>query len=76
MATIQARLDPTTERLLARLRHRTGLSDSEIRRRALAELDRSQVKAVGRRIVGLGRFASGCADLGSNKAHLDGFGRS
>lgn len=26
------------------------------------------------RIIGLGEFASGIDDLGSNKEHLDGFG--
>jgi predicted RNA binding protein YcfA (HicA-like mRNA interferase family) len=34
-----------------------------------------RVPARSCRIVGLGRFRSGIRDLGSNKAHLKGFGR-
>jgi hypothetical protein len=73
---VHARLDPATERLLNRLKRQRGWSDSEIVRlgiRSLAQLELRQRQ--GRQIVGLGRFRSKVRDLGSNKKHLDGFGR-
>lgn len=72
---VQARVDGATERLLARLRRRTGLSDSQLVRKGLELVGESLGPARPRQIRGLGRFASGISDLGSNKRHLDGFGR-
>ena len=72
---VQARLDPATAELLARLRRATGENDSEIVRRGIAALSQTLPRARTRRIHGLGRFASKVADLGSNKRHLSGFGR-
>ena len=75
MATlIHARLDPKTERHLARLRKTTGLNDSELVRRGLRALASLPIRG-RRKIVGLGAFASGKSDLGSNQSHLRGFGR-
>jgi hypothetical protein len=74
-AIIHARLDPRTERQLARLRKTTGLTDSELVRRGIQAL--AALPVGGRRtIVGLGDFESGKRDLGSNRAHLRGFGRT
>ena len=75
-ATIHARLDAETQALLRRLRRRTGLSDSEILREGIRVVARDRLLAGRHRIVGLGRFASGRHDLGSNKTLLEGFGRS
>jgi hypothetical protein len=71
---IHARLDANTERQLARLRRVTGLTDSELVRRGLQALAALPVRG-SRTIVGLGAFESGRPDLGSNRAHLRGFGR-
>lgn len=73
---IQARLDTKTERMLVRLRRQTGANDSEIVRRGLEALSRVLPQASPRRIRGLGKFDSGCSDLGSNTEHLAGFARS
>lgn len=73
-AIVHARLDADTQRILERLRRRTGLRDSELIRRALRALDAAAVPGASR-IVGVGKFASGIGDLASNKRHLDGFGR-
>jgi hypothetical protein len=73
---VQARLDQRTARLLLRLRRITGATDSEIVRRGIAALSATIPGSPARRIRGLGQFASGRPDLGSNKKHLDGFGRS
>jgi hypothetical protein len=70
---VHARLDEGSERTLARLRRATGLSNSELLRRGLRAFDLMQGGG-GRRIAGLGAFASGMPDLGSNKRHLAGFG--
>lgn len=73
MKTVQARLDADTERTLARLVDQLGVSPSGVVREGIRLLGASQPK--GRRIAGLGKFASGIPDLGSNKKHLKGFGR-
>jgi hypothetical protein len=72
---VQARLDDATDRLLDELRRRTRLSDSELVRRAIRSLAVLPAPARGPAVIGVGRFASGVRDLGSNKAHLKGFGR-
>ena len=72
---VQARLDDATAKLLARLRLRTGLSDSALVRAGLARLDDELPPTMRRKIRGVGEFASGQPDLGSNKRHLAGFGK-
>jgi hypothetical protein len=72
---VQARLDDDTEKMLGELRRRTRLSDSELVRRAIRSLAVVPPTGGGPRVVGIGRFASGVRDLGSNKAHLKKFGR-
>jgi hypothetical protein len=73
---VQARIDSATAKLLARLRRQTGKSDSELVRKGLELLGEMSAPAPRRRVRGLGKFASGQPDLGSNKRHLAGFGRS
>jgi hypothetical protein len=73
MKTIQARLDPETEKTLARLVDQMGLSPSTVIREGIRLLAALQPKS--RKIVGLGKFSSGRPDLGSNKKHLRRFGR-
>ena len=72
---VQARLDDQTDRILAELRQRTRLSESELIRRGIRSLAVLPPSGGGPRVIGVGRFASGVPDLGSNKAHLKGFGR-
>lgn len=72
---VHARLDPETRRLLERLRRRFGWNDSETVRRALRAFAEAELPGRRRPVVGLGAFASGIDDLGSNPDHLDGFGR-
>lgn len=72
---IHARLDGPTERLLRELERRLGWSDSQVVREGIKALNVLLVPGRARPIVGLGRFRSGVRDLGSNKAHLKGFGR-
>lgn len=72
---VQARLDDKTEKLLGELRRRTRLSESELVRRAIRSLAVIPAPTGGPRVIGIGRFASGVRDLGSNKAHLKHFGR-
>jgi hypothetical protein len=61
MKTVQARLD------------RLGLSPSMVVREGIRLLAATQPES--RKIAGLGKFSSGASDLGSNKKHLQGFGR-
>ena len=72
---IHARIDEQTERLLREIERRLGWNDSQVVREGIKALNTSLVPKRPRQIVGLGRFRSGIRDLGSNKAHLKGFGR-
>ena len=72
---VHARLDDESDHLLAKVQKQSGLSSSEILRRGLRLLASQPVAGASPRIVGVGRFASGRRDLGSNKTHLSGFGR-
>ncbi len=71
---VHARLDTETQQVLARLRRRTGMNDSQLIRRALHVLVGAPAGKRERRVIGLGAFESGLDDLGSNKRHLAGFG--
>ena len=74
---VHARLDEETRKVLRRLQRRHGWSDSDIVRlgiRALAESELPPADGI-QRIQGVGKFASGRKDLGSNKKHLHDFGR-
>jgi hypothetical protein len=54
MRTVQAKLDASTEKTLARLVDQTGLSPSMVIREAIRLLAASQPKS--RKIAGLGEF--------------------
>lgn len=73
---VHARLDEETLRLLECLRRQTGQRDSEIIRRAIRTLADLELRPGESRIVGIGKFHSGLSDLGSNKKHLERFGKS
>jgi hypothetical protein len=72
---VHARLDDRTARAAARLRRETGWRDSEIIRRGILSLAAVGAPHTRPRFVGVGKFASGIPDLGSNKQHIEGFGR-
>jgi hypothetical protein len=71
---VHARLDKETERMLRELERRTGKSHSDLIRQGIKALSGLLGTGRNRTVVGLGRFRSGKSDLGSNKAHLKGFG--
>jgi hypothetical protein len=73
---VQARIDEAAEHLLAKLRRRTGLTDSELVRKGLELMSQSPQLVTTRKIRGVGKFVSGRQDLGSNKSYLVGFGKS
>jgi hypothetical protein len=72
---VHARLDEQTERLLREIERRLGWSDSQVVREGIKALNAVLGSKRPRQIAGLGQFRSGIRDLGSNKAHLKGFGR-
>ena len=72
---IHARIDSETARLISELSRRYGWNDSEIVREGIKALNVMASPNRKRKIIGLGQFRSGIKDLGSNKAHLKGFGR-
>ena len=74
---VHARLDEHTRKTMRRLQRRYGWSDSDIVRNgiwALGEQKQLPTERTGR-IEGLGEFASGIDDLGSNVRHPRDFGR-
>ena len=72
---IQARIDEETETLLSQLQLRLGRNDSQIVREGIKALGVLAAPSRRRKIVGVGKFASGISDLASNKKHLKGFGK-
>ena len=78
MSTIvHARLDEHTRKIMRRLQRRHGWNDSEVVRQGIRALSEAALAPAERtrRIEGLGKFASGVTDLGSDKKHLRDFGR-
>jgi hypothetical protein len=74
-AVVQARLDPEARRALDGLVRRLGWSPSRVVRESLRLMRRLHGPAPHKRVIGVGEFASGLSDLGSNKRRLQGFGR-
>ena len=74
--TVQARLDDESQAALDRLVQRLGWSPSRVVRESL-RLMMLHHDAAGkkRKIAGIGEFDSGLPDLGSNRKHLEGFGK-
>jgi hypothetical protein len=73
--TVQARLDRRSQAALGRLIRITGWSPSRVIRESVQLLSACRGIPTVHRVIGVGRFASGIPDLGSNKKHLKGFGR-
>ncbi len=71
---IHTRLDPETEKMLHELERSFGWTPSQVVREGIKALNGFLAPGGRRRIIGVGRFRSGVADLGSNKEHLQGFG--
>jgi hypothetical protein len=74
-AAIQARLDDRSRKRLATLVRELGWSTSQVVREGLRVLETNRLRKKRRVIIGLGKFASGVPDLGSNKKHLRSFGK-
>jgi hypothetical protein len=74
-ATIQARLDPKSQKRLAALVRQLGWTPSRVVREALRVLAATRSRKPKRKVIGLGEFDAGVSDLGSNKKYLEDFGR-
>lgn len=74
-ANVQARLDRRSRLALERLVRRLGWSPSRVVREGVRLLAACYSAAPGKKVIGVGGFASRLPDLGSNKKHLKGFGR-
>ncbi len=74
-ANVQARLDRRSQLALDQLVRRLGWSPSRVVREGLRLLAACHGGPLRKRVIGVGRFASGVPDLGSNKKHLRSFGR-
>jgi hypothetical protein len=74
-ANVQARLDRRSQLALQRLVRRLSWNPSRVVREGLGLLAACYGTPPRKKVVGVGRFASGLPDLGSNKKHLEGFGQ-
>jgi hypothetical protein len=74
-SVIHARLDADSDSLRSELQKQLGWTDSQIVREGIKSLSALVRTGGKRKIIGLGKFASGIRDLGSNKKHLKGFGK-
>jgi hypothetical protein len=72
---VQARLDRQSQVALDELVRRLGWSPSRVVREGLRLLYACYGKPSRKRVIGVGRFSSRVSGLGSNKKHLQGFGR-
>ncbi len=72
---VQARLDRRSQVALERLVKHLGWSPSKVVREGVRLLAACYGTPSQTKVVGIGRFASGLPDLGSNEKRLDGFGR-
>lgn len=72
---IHARLDDESLKLIAKLRLKTKLNDSEIVRNGIKALAELSIPPKKKKIIGIGKFSSGISDLGSNKKHLSLLGK-
>jgi hypothetical protein len=73
--TVQARLDGKSRKRLTSLVRELGWSPSRVVREGLRLVEASHLRRKRRGVIGLGKFSSGVSDLGSNKKHLEGFGK-
>jgi len=75
-ATVQARLDEESEAALKQLTRQLGWSPSRVVREGLRLMAKQHGMGPRRKkLIGIGEFDSGISDLGSNKKHLEGYGR-
>ena len=72
---VQARLDRESHTALQGLMRRFGWSASKTVREGLRVLAACNGTGRKRKVIGAGSVNSGIPDLGSNKKHLEGFGR-
>jgi hypothetical protein len=72
---VQARLDRQSQIALERLVQHLGWSPSRVVREGVRLLASCYGTPTKKKVIGVGRFASGLRDLGSNKKRLRGFGR-
>jgi len=74
-AVVQARLDPEARQTLDGLVRRLGWNRSRVVRESLLLMGRYHSATPRKWVIGVGNFESGLPDLGSNKRHMQGFGR-
>lgn len=75
-ATVQARLDDESQVALDQLVQRLGWSPSRVVREGLRLMALYYGSTPARkRIIGLGEFEAGPADLATNKKHMEDYGR-
>ena len=74
-AIVQARLDEDSQQALKQLANRLGLTPSQIVREGIRLMMEQYTPAPRPKIIGVGKFKSNIPDLGSNKKHIEGFGK-
>ncbi len=72
--SVQARLDEESEAALGRLVRRHGWSVSKVIREGIRLVEQTHAAPPRRRLIGIGKYDSGIADLATNKSRMEDFG--
>jgi hypothetical protein len=73
-ATVQVRLDKESEAALEQLVRDNGWTASQAVRNSLRKVAAQQKPKPRPRLIGIGKYDSGIADLATNKKHMEDFG--
>jgi hypothetical protein len=73
--TVQARLDEKAQAALRSIAKGEGWTASRVIRECLIEGAERRAQRRLPRLIGIGCFDSGTADLATNKKHMEGFGK-
>jgi hypothetical protein len=73
--TVQARLDPKAQAALKTLTRTNGWTTSQALRECVLRVYEQTAAKPRPRLIGIGCFDSGVADLATSKKHMEGFGK-
>ncbi len=73
--SVQARLDEESGAALNRLVRRHGWSVSRVVREGIRLVEQLHASPPRRKLIGIGKYDSGIADLATNKKHMEDFGK-
>lgn len=73
--TVQSRFDTKAQQALKRLIRNHGWTTSQALRECVLRVDEQAAAKPRPRLIGIGCFDGGAADLATNPKHMEGFGK-